>query len=60
MFKILSTYIKKNIYIKCNIGSVAVRPSYIWDALFLKVNLNTLYFTTISFKQDILNTLLFR
>ena len=37
MFKILSTYIcwKKNI--KCNIWSVAVRPSYIWDARFLKV-----------------------
>jgi hypothetical protein len=37
MFKILSTYIcwKKNI--KCNIWRVAVRPSYIQDARFLKV-----------------------
>ena len=25
-------------YIKCNIWKVSVRPSYIWDARFLKVN----------------------
>ena len=25
-------------YIKCNIWWVAVRPSYIWEARFLKVN----------------------
>ena len=38
MFKILSTYICwKKIYIKCNIWRVAVRPSYIEDARFLKV-----------------------
>jgi hypothetical protein len=37
MFKILSTYICCKIYIKCNIWRVAVRPSYIWDARFLKV-----------------------
>jgi len=29
----------EKIYIKCNIWRVAVRPSYIWDARFLKVNL---------------------
>jgi hypothetical protein len=28
----------ENKYIKCNIWRVAVRPSYIWDARFLKVN----------------------
>jgi len=28
----------EKIYIKCNIWRVAVRPSYIWDAGFLKVN----------------------
>ena len=28
----------EKIYIKCNIWRVAVRPSYIWDARFLKVN----------------------
>jgi hypothetical protein len=40
MFKILSTYIcLKNIYIKCNIWRVAVRPSYIWDTRFLKVKI---------------------
>jgi hypothetical protein len=40
MFKILSTYsCWKKIYIKRNIWRVAVRPSYIWDARFLKVNL---------------------
>jgi len=27
-------------YIKCNVWRVAVRPSYIWDARFLKVNKN--------------------
>jgi len=27
----------KKIYIKCNIWRVAVRPSYIYDARFLKV-----------------------
>jgi hypothetical protein len=43
MFKILSTYSFKNIYIyiKCNIWRVAIRPSYIWDARFLKVNMLT-------------------
>jgi len=40
MFKILSTYICwKKKYIKCNIWRVAVRPFYIWDARFLKVNI---------------------
>jgi hypothetical protein len=38
MFKILSTYNCWKKYIKCNIWRVAVRPSYIWDARFLKVN----------------------
>ena len=38
MFKILSTYICCKKYIKCNIWRVAVRPSYIYDARFLKVN----------------------
>jgi len=39
MFKILSTYIcGKKKYIKCNIWRAAVRPSYIEDARFLKVN----------------------
>ena len=38
MFKILSTYICWKKYIKCNIWSVAVLPSYIQDARFLKVN----------------------
>jgi hypothetical protein len=38
MFKILGTYICWKKYIKCNIWRVAVRPSYIWDARFLKVN----------------------
>jgi hypothetical protein len=38
MFKILSTYICWKKYIKCNIWRLAVRPSYIWDARFLKVN----------------------
>jgi hypothetical protein len=38
--KILSTYICwKKIYIKCTIWRVAVRPSYIQDARFLKVNI---------------------
>ena len=39
MFKILSTLylLKKNI--KYNIWRIAVRPSYIQDARFLKVNL---------------------
>jgi hypothetical protein len=36
MFKILSTYSCKK-YIKCNIWRVAVRPSYIEKARFLKV-----------------------
>ena len=31
-------FVKKK-YIKCNIWRVAVRPSYIWDAWFLKVNI---------------------
>jgi hypothetical protein len=30
----------EKIYIKCNIWRVVVRPSYIWDARFLKVNCN--------------------
>jgi hypothetical protein len=38
MFKILSTYICLKKYIKCNIWMVAVPPSYIKDAGFLKVN----------------------
>jgi hypothetical protein len=38
MFKILNTYICFKKYIKCNIWRVAVRPSYILDARFLKVN----------------------
>ena len=38
MFKILRTYICWKKYIKCNIWRVAVRPSYIQDARFLKVN----------------------
>jgi len=38
MFKIISTYICWKIYIKCNIWRVVVRPSYISDARFLKVN----------------------
>ena len=33
------TFVEKK-YIKCNIWRVAVRPSYIWDAGFLKVKLN--------------------
>jgi hypothetical protein len=38
MFKILVLKNnKKNI--KCNIWRVAIRPSYIWDARFLMVNL---------------------
>jgi len=38
MFKILGTYICGKKYIKCNIWRVAVRPSYIKDGRFLKVN----------------------
>ena len=38
MFKILSIYTCWKKYIKCNILRVAVCPSYIWDARFLKVN----------------------
>jgi len=38
MFKILSIYSCWKKYIKCNIWRVAVRPSYIEDAWFLKVN----------------------
>jgi hypothetical protein len=37
MFEILSTYICLKKYIKCNIWRVAVSPSYIEDARFLKV-----------------------
>ena len=37
MFKIFSTYICWKKYIKCNIWRVAVCPSYIQDAWFLKV-----------------------
>ena len=40
MFKILSTYTCWKQYIKCNIWRVVVRPSYIWEAGFLKVNVN--------------------
>jgi hypothetical protein len=39
MFKILSTYICWKKYIKCKIWRVAVRPSYIQDAWFLKLKL---------------------
>ena len=42
MFKILSTYIVEKIYIKCNSWRVAVRPSYIQDARFFKVNMKRL------------------
>ena len=35
-YSVLTFVEKKNI--KCNIWRVAVRPSYIWDARFLKVN----------------------
>jgi hypothetical protein len=38
MFKILSTYSCLKKYIKYKIWGVAVRPSYILDARFLKVN----------------------
>ena len=38
MFKILSTYICRKKYIKCNIWWVVLHPSYIEDAWFLKVN----------------------
>jgi hypothetical protein len=37
MFKILSAYICLKKYIKCNIWRVAIRPSYIKDAGFLRV-----------------------
>jgi hypothetical protein len=37
MFKLLSTYICWTKYMKCNIWRVAVRPSYIEGARFLKV-----------------------
>ena len=44
MFKILSTCICwKKMYMKCNIWRAAVRPSYIWDARLLKVNIKKLY-----------------
>ena len=47
MFKILSTDICW-INIKWGIWRVILRPSYIWDARFLKVNiLNSSYFTVI-------------
>jgi len=35
-------------YIKCNIWRVAVRLSYIWDARFLKVNVNEHSFSILS------------
>jgi hypothetical protein len=38
MFKIRSAYICWKKYIKCNIWRIAVRPSYVYDARFLKVN----------------------
>ena len=41
MFKILSIYSCWKKYIKCNIWRVAVRPSYIKDARFLKVKQKT-------------------
>jgi hypothetical protein len=37
MFKILILIFVEKKYIKCNILRVAVCPSYIWDARFLKV-----------------------
>jgi hypothetical protein len=43
MFKILSTYIWWKIYIKFNIWWVAVRPSYMQDARFLKLNVELIY-----------------
>ena len=33
----------EKIYIKCNIWRVAVCPSYIWDARFLKFNVGHLW-----------------
>jgi hypothetical protein len=39
MFRILSTYICLKKYIKCNFWRVAIRPSYIQDARFLKVKI---------------------
>jgi hypothetical protein len=46
MFKILRSFLlKKNI--KCNIWKVAVRPSYILDARFLKVNIEVNIYRTI-------------
>jgi hypothetical protein len=39
MFKILSTYSCWKKYIQCNIWRVAICPSYILGARFLKVNI---------------------
>jgi len=39
----------EKIYIKCNIWRVAVCPSYIWDARFLKVNIRSLIYLKIHF-----------
>ena len=38
MFKYSVLIFVEKIYIKCNIWRVVVRPSYIWDARFSKVN----------------------
>jgi hypothetical protein len=43
MFKILITYICWKKYIRYNIWRVAVRPSYIQDAWFLKVKIPSTY-----------------
>ena len=42
IFKIFSTYIRGKKYIKCNIWRIAVRPSYVQDAGFLKVKKDNL------------------
>ena len=59
MFKILSTYICcKKIYIKCNIWTVAVRPSYIQDARFLKVKPICNLFVILTLFHNVNNLLL--
>jgi hypothetical protein len=57
MFKILSTYICIKISIKCNIWRVAVRPSYIQDARFLKVNYSVVVAIDFVILKGISNTL---
>jgi len=51
----------EKIYIKCNTWRVAVRPSYIWDARFLKVKrryqLNLISFVLEFFTSKIYNGL---